>query len=662
MTALSKFLVLLAIFLSASSGDAFVNHAQLNHLFRFDASKSNPTNKPSCIPSYESTRNQMNDQTTKQGLEWNAELSNVLSSNRVKYSLLSRQDATFPSKTTVTQNTLSERVTFRASVVDDEIQTQSLYSQNTQIPIGKGQHKEVSRSARVPFSTIYPFGGLSPICSFGGLSCMVHSHAVKVPAISSNELPAGLGLRSANSRAGCIASAQTSGLHHTQTNDSPAKQQPVPNDDPAIDISLQLCVPTIPTVSATSTAISTHIVAITTELNGQDLLLLCAQDNPAITMTTHEQNLLLSCVHNDSTNTMTMATHVKLLLLHCVRDDLAIMMATHANLLLHSVRDDLAIMMATHAKLKLQLIVEFIRNALDARIQQWLIVVLHSKRESDGRKLIVDSILTRAVQTNHVTKIFLHICDDCRIFREGEWEKYARNDGLFGRLVSPNFGFVRFVGFVGFIGFVDFVGFFRFVGFVGFGSFIGFSGFVRFVSLGLIVSVRFAGFIGFVGFVSFVGFSLIVSVGTAAATKISWRRKHAAARGVATTRTSATGIADAAIMLAASSSRFYLIAREKMMFCLLALYRKNMWWWICSFGNSYYGDALQYSKQIFSGRLPQMTKYCVMRECENILRGYLCVFDLVFSHMMEFTVLNSQASFWRSLAEISLPFDFAHLN
>jgi hypothetical protein len=25
-----------------------------------------------------------------------------------------------------------------------------------------------------------------------------------------------------------------------------------------------------------------------------------------------------------------------------------------------------------------------------------------------------------------------------------------------------------------------------------------------------------------------------------------------------------------------------------------------------------------------------MTKYCIMRECENILRGYLYVFDLVF--------------------------------
>jgi hypothetical protein len=59
-----------------------------------------------------------------------------------------------------------------------------------------------------------------------------------------------------------------------------------------------------------------------------------------------------------------------------------------------------------------------------------------------------------------------------------------------------------------------------------------------------------------------------------------------------------------------------------------------------------------------------MTKYCVMRECENILRGYLCVFDLVFSHMMEFMVLIPQASFWRSLAEaeISLLIDFFYLN
>ncbi len=54
---------------------------------------------------------------------------------------------------------------------DDEIQTHSLDLHYTQIPIGKGQNKEVSQSARVPFSTISPFGELS---------CWIHSHAVKV--------------------------------------------------------------------------------------------------------------------------------------------------------------------------------------------------------------------------------------------------------------------------------------------------------------------------------------------------------------------------------------------------------------------------------------------------------------------------------------------------
>ncbi len=46
--------------------------------------------------------------------------------------------------------------------------------------------------------------------------------------------------------------------------------------------------------------------------------------------------------------------------------------------------------------------------------------------------------------------------------------------------------------------------------------------------------------------------------------------------------------------------------------------------------DSVFGDALQNAKQLFSTRLPQMTKYCVMRECENILRGYLYDGDLAF--------------------------------
>jgi hypothetical protein len=54
------------------------------------------------------------------------------------------------------------------------------------------------------------------------------------------------------------------------------------------------------------------------------------------------------------------------------------------------------------------------------------------------------------------------------------------------------------------------------------------------------------------------------------------------------------------------------LVREKMWWWL-ALTRKKMWQWIASFGESYNSDVLQYTKQFFSLRLPQMTKYCVMR-------------------------------------------------
>ena len=52
-----------------------------------------------------------------------------------------------------------------------------------------------------------------------------------------------------------------------------------------------------------------------------------------------------------------------------------------------------------------------------------------------------------------------------------------------------------------------------------------------------------------------------------------------------------------------------------------------MWWQI--------GVALQHAKQKFSARLLKMTKYCIMRECENIQSWILYVSDLVFSHQGE---------------------------
>ena len=53
---------------------------------------------------------------------------------------------------------------------------------------------------------------------------------------------------------------------------------------------------------------------------------------------------------------------------------------------------------------------------------------------------------------------------------------------------------------------------------------------------------------------------------------------------------------------------------------------------IASFGNPYHSDVLQLAKQLFSLSLPQMTKYCVMRECENIHSWISLISDLALSH------------------------------
>ncbi len=73
-------------------------------------------------------------------------------------------------------------------------------------------------------------------------------------------------------------------------------------------------------------------------------------------------------------------------------------------------------------------------------------------------------------------------------------------------------------------------------------------------------------------------------------------------------------------------------------FCAASLYygysfvREGVLWHVPRFDSnpSHHGDALQYSKQLFYISLPQMTKYCVMKECENIICGYLYVCKLAF--------------------------------
>ncbi len=91
-------------------------------------------------------------------------------------------------------------------------------------------------------------------------------------------------------------------------------------------------------------------------------------------------------------------------------------------------------------------------------------------------------------------------------------------------------------------------------------------------------------------------------------------------------------------------------------------------WYLSSFGiwadtlNSYHGDILNFAKQSFSDRLPFITKYCIMRECETIHSGYLYVCDLVF--VMKKWISIFKFPEWVleiSLPEISLCCLFSHL-
>ena len=101
MNAMAKFLVLLAIFLSASYAHAFTslspvagNQAWVNHLIRFEESMSNPTNEPSCEPIREPTKR----------MDLDAKFPNNLSPKKSReVDSKPKQDAELPSNIASTQ-------------------------------------------------------------------------------------------------------------------------------------------------------------------------------------------------------------------------------------------------------------------------------------------------------------------------------------------------------------------------------------------------------------------------------------------------------------------------------------------------------------------------------------------------------------------------------
>jgi hypothetical protein len=102
MSALSKFLVLLAIFLLARHANAFTylspivrNHVQGNHFIQFEEPMSDPTNEPSCKQTSEPIKR----------MDLNAEPPTNLSQKKSQVAYREpKQDAELPSKITDSTN------------------------------------------------------------------------------------------------------------------------------------------------------------------------------------------------------------------------------------------------------------------------------------------------------------------------------------------------------------------------------------------------------------------------------------------------------------------------------------------------------------------------------------------------------------------------------
>jgi hypothetical protein len=203
------------------------------------------------------------------------------------------------------------------------------------------------------------------------------------------------------------------------------------------------------------------------------------------------------------------------------------------------------------------------------------------------------------------------------------------------------------LGLIGFIGY-------GFIGFTSLGliSLIGLISHISLVSLGGFSGIKgcsLAKLIGHISLISFIGFNgwfacarkkkwwWIASFGysdhndvfkyclataiLAAAAEMIPPRHMQAAHGVAT-MPSATKISNAAIHF---YCKYYahLFVRESLL-CDVLLHIAGL--------NSVFENTLQNATQLFFNRILQMTKYCIMRECESIHLWISLSGDLVFSH------------------------------
>jgi hypothetical protein len=297
------------------------------------------------------------------------------------------------------------------------------------------------------------------------------------------------------------------------------------------------------------------------------------------------------------------------------------------------------------------------------------------------------------------SKRSLHICEDCGICCEGEWEQQRHLDGhtglvdfiglagfvglvsFVGFICLVNFiGVIRLVGLIGFIGFVNFIGVIGLVrlnglirivglscledliGLVGFAGLIGIISFMCFVDfigvvglvnlvgliglclignfcLGLVGNIGHGisfiviglfdvnglisvGFVGLVSFVSLVGLSFIGLLGLLGLLGLIGFIGLLGLVGLVSI--SLNGLISISIIaisfgivciqfeIEMKQSQHYSFVREKEVACADSYFHTLLR------PDSHFGDAIQDANQLFLSRLSQLTKYFVMRECENI--------------------------------------------
>jgi hypothetical protein len=200
MPALAKFLVLLVLVLLASHATAFTslssvagNQVRINHLTRLQQPISDPTNEPSCKPKCKPTKQIDLDAVLPNNL---SQINNVVLSNHSnQWEFLADQpgideEINYPiaasdsfQPTPINLDSSGLHCSSRTEVLnrhglvysDTTLMDHDERLTSPQITHLRSASQQSFSSARIPFSTI---------CPFGGLSCWVQSLAVKVQVSS----------------------------------------------------------------------------------------------------------------------------------------------------------------------------------------------------------------------------------------------------------------------------------------------------------------------------------------------------------------------------------------------------------------------------------------------------------------------------------------------